>query len=80
MSDPTPTPTAPAPPPPSALPPWVQKLIELGFYALAIFLAARFGIVIPIPPPTPMPTAQPTVLVIQAGPPGNVYAAEKADK
>lgn len=56
------------------LPPWVQKLVDAGMIALAVFLAAKFGIVLPIPP-TPAPV-QPTVLVI-GQPAGPLTTAQK---
>ena len=54
MADPT---------PPKQLPPWVQRLIDLGLTALAVFLAAKYGITLPIAP-SPIPQAQPLVVVV----------------
>lgn len=57
----------PAPAPPKKLPPWVQRLIDLGLTALAIFVAAKYGIVIPTPAPAPVqpaPQVQPLVVVV----------------
>ncbi len=56
----------PANPQPRQLPPWAVRLIDLGGMALALWLAARFGIT--LPPPVPAPTPAPSVLVLTVSP------------